>query len=514
MKHALPLLFLFALAAHAAEAQRPNILYILCDDLGYGDVKALNPDGKIPTPNIDKLAAGGMIFSDAHGSSSVCTPTRYGIMTGRYNWRTRLQSAVLGGVSPHLIEPGRLTVAQFLKNHGYQTACFGKWHLGMDWAMKEKAGTPGDEVDNTAKSREVDYAQPITNGPNTSGFDYYFGIPASLDMAPFTFIENDRVTTVPTVEKQFVRKGPAAVDFEAIDVLPKLTEKTIDRLNENKKSRDLAAQKDAPPFFIYMPLNSPHAPVVPTPEWKGKSGINVYADFVMETDACVGKVLDALEKNGLANSTLVIFTSDNGCSPTANIPELEKYGHYANYHFRGMKADIWDGGHRIPFIARWPGKIKAGSTSDQLVCLNDLMATCAEILGEKLPDNAGEDSVSILPALRGTAGAPLREAIVHHSIHGNFSIRQGTWKLELCPGSGGWSTPKPGTAAEKGLPKVQLYDLATDIGETKNVQGEHPEIVEKLTKLLEKYVAEGRSTPGTPQKNAVDVDIWKTGKKK
>ena len=515
MKHALIFVLsccLLNFVVHGGEPQRPNILYILCDDLGYGDVKALNPEGKIATPNIDKLAAAGMIFSDAHGSSSVCTPTRYGIMTGRYNWRSRLQSGVLGGVSPHLIEDGRLTVAQLMKNHGYQTACFGKWHLGMDWPMKDKTVAANDNVDNTGQSRQVDYSKPITHGPNASGFDYYFGIPASLDMAPFAFIENQRVTQEPTVEKKFVRKGPAAVDFEAVDVLPKLTEKTIQYLNDYTKTRD-AKPQDAKPFFIYMPLNSPHAPIVPTPEWKGKSGLNDYGDFVMETDACVGKVLEALDKNGLTESTLVIFTSDNGCSPVANIPELEKKGHYPNYHFRGMKADIWDGGHRIPFITRWPGKIKAGATSDQIVCLTDLIATCAEMLGEKLPDNAAEDSVSMLPALLGTANASLREAIVHHSIVGHFSIRQGNWKLELCPASGGWSAPKPGSPGEKGLPKIQLYDLGSDVGETKNLQAEHPEIVEKLTKLLEKYVADGRSTPGTAQPNNGKIDIWKLSKK-
>lgn len=505
-------LALLACAISAAEPQRPNILYILCDDLGYGDIKALNPQGKIPTPCVDKLAAAGMIFTDAHGASSVCTPTRYGILTGRYNWRSRLQSGVLGGSSPRLIEPGRLTVAQFLKDNGYKTACFGKWHLGMDWPMKAKAAKPGDDVENAGKAKEVDYAQPIANSPVALGFDYYFGISASLDMAPFIFIENDRATAIPTVEKQWVRKGPAAADFEAVDVLPKLTAKTIQYLGEHKKLSD-AKGKETPPFFIYMPLNSPHAPIVPSPEWQGKSGLNEYADFVMQTDACVGQVLDALEKNGQTENTLVIFTSDNGCSPVAKIPELEKMGHFPNSHFRGMKADIWDGGHRIPFIARWPGKVKAGSTSEQIVCLNDLMATCAELIGAKLPETAGEDSVSILPALLGTAVAPLREAIVHHSIQGNFAIRQANWKLELCPGSGGWSNPKPGGPAEKDLPKVQLYDMSSDVDEKKNVQAEHPEIVEKLTKLLEKYVADGRSTPGAAQKNTVAVDIWKLKKK-
>ena len=234
----------------------------------------------------------------------------------------------------------------------------------------------------------------------------------------------------------------------------------------------------------------------------------------MQTDSSVGEVMAALEKDGIADNTLVIFTSDNGCSPAAGIPELEKKGHHPNYIFRGHKADIWDGGHRIPFICRWPGKIKARSKTDQLTCLTDLMATSADIVGAKLPAAAGEDSVSMLPALLGTARAPLREAVVHHSIEGRFGIRQGKWKLELCPGSGGWSAPKDGVARSQGLPDIQLYDMSGDISERANVQDKHADVAERLTKLLEKYVADGRSTPGAPQKNDVPVDIWKNGKRK
>jgi arylsulfatase A len=502
-------------SATLAAAPHPNIVYILADDLGYGDVKCLNRDGKIATPNIDRLAADGMIFTDAHSSSAVCTPTRYGIMTGRYNWRSRLKSGVLGGMSPRLIEPGRLTVPALLKEHGYATACFGKWHLGMDWTLKTDTKSFDDNIEKGEDGWRVDFTKPIRNGPNSVGFDYYFGISASLDMVPYTFIENDRVTTLPTVDKAFpmmlgregkgaTRKGPAAAGFEAADVLPALTRKAVDYID-----RHAAKAKDGTPFFLYFPLNAPHTPIAPTSDWLGKSGINPYADFVMEVDATVGEVLRALDRNGLAGNTLVVMTSDNGCSPSANFAELASHGHHPSYVFRGYKADIFDGGHHIPFIARWPGKIKAGSTSGQLICLTDLMATCAEIVGAKLPENAGEDSVSIVPALLGTATAPLREAVVHHSINGSFSIRQGNWKLELCPDSGGWSDPKPGSAAARKLPPIQLYDLAEDIGETTNVQDKHPDVVERLTKLLEKYVTEGRSTAGAPQQNTGEVDIWK-----
>ncbi len=484
-------------ADKASSTPPPNVVYILADDLGYGDVKCLNSDGKIATPNLDRLAKEGMIFTDAHGSSSVCTPTRYGILTGRYNWRSTLQAGVLSGSSKALIKPDQLTVPGLLKQHGYHTACIGKWHLGMEMPPADRAAEKAAGKPEWA----IDFSQPIRNSPITRGFDYYFGISASLDMPPFAYIENDHWTQIPTVEKKWLRKGPAAADFEAVDVLPTLTRKTASYFADQAKA--------GAPFFLYLALNSPHTPIVPTPEWKGKSGISDYADFVMETDWAVGEVLNALDQNGLAKNTLVIFTSDNGCSPAANIPELITHGHHPNYVFRGEKSDIWDGGHHIPFLARWPGKVKAGSTSDQVTCLTDLMATCADFLGAKVPENAGEDSVSILPALLGTATKPLREAIVYHSIEGRFAIRQGNWKLELCPGSGGWSQPSDGAATEKGLPLVQLYDLANDLSETRNVQAEHPEIVERLTKLLEEYVANARSTPGAPLKNDVSVDIWK-----
>ena len=491
-----------AAPSSAAETPRPNIVYILCDDLGYGDVKCMNPDGKIATPHVDALAADGMIFADAHSSSSVCSPTRYGILTGRYNWRSRLQSGVLGGYSPPLIEPGRLTVPALLQQHGYHTACIGKWHLGMDMALKADAKRPGDGIAYTGWM--IDYAKPIGRGPIAVGFDEYFGISASLDMDPFVFIENDRFAKVPTVEKKFVRNGPAADDFEAVDVLPRLTARAVDYIG-----RRSAEAKSGKPFFLYLPFSAPHGPIVPTPQWAGRSGINAYADFVMQTDDCVGQVLKAIDDGGITENTLVIFTSDNGCSPVANIPELLAKGHNPNYLFRGHKADIWDGGHHIPFIARWPGHVKPSSRSDQLICLTDLMATVADLLDQKLPPTAGEDSVSLLRALLGKDKTPLREAVVHHSITGMFAIRQGQWKLELCAGSGGWSDPKDPAAVRQGLPPVQLYDMANDIGEKNNVQSANPEIVQRLTKLLEKYVAEGRSTPGTPQKNTVEPNLWK-----
>ena len=502
-----------ARAAEGTAASRPNVVFILCDDLGYGDVACNNPEGKIPTPCIDRLAAQGMRFTDAHTTSAVCTPTRYGVITGRYNWRSRLQSGVLGGMSPRLIEPGRLTVAALLRQNGYHTAAIGKWHLGMKWALKPDAEGFEDRIEKGPEGWNVDFSQPITDGPNSVGFDYYFGIAASLDMVPYTFIENDRVTALPTVDKAFpmmpgkkhtTRRGPGAVEFEAVDVLPTLTRKAVEYI-----ARRTAPGERGKPFFLYLPYASPHTPIAPSPEWQGRSGLNPYADFVMQTDACVGEVLDALEKNGVADNTLVIFTSDNGCSPQADFAVLGEKGHDPSYVFRGHKADIFDGGHRVPFLVRWPGVVQPGTTSGQLVSLVDLTATCAEVVGAKLPDDAAEDSVSLLPVLRGEADAPVREALVHHSISGKFSIRQGRWKLELCPGSGGWSQPRDPQAVRQGLPPIQLYDMEADVGEQRNVEAEHPEVVKRLTALLERYVAQGRSTPGKPQKNAVDVDIWK-----
>ena len=302
-----------------------------------------------------------------------------------------------------------------------------------------------------------------------------------------------------------LREGPAAPDFAAVNVLPELTRKAVDYIG-----RQAAAAKSGKPFFLYLPLTSPHTPIVPSTEWLGKSGISPYADFVMQTDAAVGELLAALDRAGLTASTLVLFTSDNGCSTAAKVAELEAKGHFPSAEFRGYKADIWDGGHRVPFLARWPGQVQAGSKTGQPACLTDLLATCAGLVGAALPDNAAEDSVNLLPVLTGTAAGPVREAVVHHSIKGKFVIRQGPWKLELCPGSGGWAKPGDQAATKQGLPGIQLYDMAQDVGERRNLAAEKPELVKKLTELLEKYVADGRSTPGPPQKNDVPVDIWKS----
>jgi arylsulfatase A-like enzyme len=403
-------------------------------------------------------------------------------MTGRYNWRTKLQSGVLNGYSEPLIAKGRLTVPGLLKQKGYRTGCVGKWHLGM-----------GIDKDQTSPV--------ISDGPTTRGFDYYFGISASLDMPPFAFIENDRFTEPLTAKKKWLREGPAGERFEAIDVLPTLTKKAIEFIQQSAKSNQS--------YFLYLPLASPHTPIVPSEAWQGKSKVGAYGDFVMETDWALGEVLSAIDASGAGRNTLVIMTSDNGCSKAAGIQELQSLGHYPSGDLRGSKADIFDGGHRVPFIVRWPDRIQAGTASDQTICHTDLIATCAELIGVTLPDDAGEDSVSILPALLGQDKAPLHEAVVHHSINGSFAIRQGKWKLELCASSGGWSDPKPGSADAKQLPSVQLYDLQSDLAESQNVQAKYPDEVQRLTKLLERFIDEGRSTPGARQPNDSKIEVRK-----
>lgn len=483
------------LKAAGLPVAKPNVVYILCDDLGFGDINALNPiRGKIATPNMDALRAEGMAFTDCHSSSAVCTPSRYSILTGRYCWRTRLQSGVLSGFSPPLISSSQTTVAQLLRQQGYTTAAMGKWHLGLDFDKQ-------------------DFTKPITDGPLQHGFDYFFGISASLDMPPYDFIENDHWTEVPSAERKFpsdsygpvfvkgpTRLGPAAPDFDASKVLPTVTERATTYIEQRGKDHE--------PFFLYLALPSPHTPLVPEERWQGKSGLGPYGDYVMETDWSVGQVMKAIQEAGLKEDTIVMLASDNGCAPYINAAGMEQEGHYASAWFRGYKSDIWDGGHRIPYIVRWPGVVRPGSTCMQTVELTDLTATMADILRMRLPSNAGVDSVSLLPLLKG-AHEPVHRYNVYQSIDGDFGIQEGRWKLELCPGSGGWEHPRNPEAVAENLPPVQLYDMESDIGEKTNVEAAHPDIAVKLIKDLENCIANGRSTPGPRQANDVKINMWK-----
>ncbi len=455
----------------------PNVVVILADDLGYGDLHCYNKDSKIPTPNLDRLASQSLRFTDAHTPCAVCTPTRYGLLTGRYCWRTSLKKGVLGGYSPALIEPKRMTLASLLKQQGYVTAGLGKWHLGL------------------GNQPKTDFSKPLRPGPLSAGFDSYFGIPASLDMPPYLFLDNEGVLESATETiadsamrrkggKGFWRGGAIAPHFKHVEVLPTLTDRAVEFCRKQSKDH---------PFFLYLALTGPHTPWMPTEEFRGKSKAGYYGDFTAQVDASVGRVLKALDEAKVSHNTLVIFTSDNGAHW---LPEdIEKWGHRANGNLRGQKADLWEGGHRVPFMVRWPGQVSAGATSKELICLTDVLATVTEIVGDKLPDDAGEDSFSLLPVLRGDKrDRPIREAIVHHSGDGTFAIRQGPWKLAMALGSHGFSAPhdikpKPGEA------KGQLYNLDDDPREQKNLWLEKPDIVERLTALLHKYQREGRSRP-------------------
>jgi arylsulfatase A-like enzyme len=489
------LVLTLAWAAPGGAAEKPNVLFILADDMGIGDVSCLNPKSLWQTPHLDRLAREGMIFSDAHSSSGVCTPTRYTLLTGRYSWRGRLKRGVLQGYSPSLVEPGRLTLPGFLRTQGYATAMFGKWHLGLDWV---KTG-PGAEA--------VDFGQPVGGGPVAHGFDRFFGISASLDMPPYVWIQDDRVTAPPagrvgdSPAPKLWRAGPIGADFKMEEVQPRLTEKTVAYLAER------AAARDGRPFFLYLALAGPHTPTLPTPKFAGSTP-TLYGDFIRQIDADIGAILGALEQHNLARRTVVIFTTDNGYAPAGDIPRHRDLGHDSTGGYRGSKSDSFEGGHRVPFFVRWPGVTAPGSRCAEVIGHLDVYATLAEFLGAPLPATAAEDSSSLLALLRGQPPpASRREALVHHSSEGEFSIRQGQWKLILAPGSGGWSPPtrspspwtQPKPDSFEGLPPFQLYDLAADPKETTNLIDRHPEIVQRLGRLMRTTIERGRSTPGEAQ---------------
>lgn len=449
MRHAIVTLIagLVALPAaiHAAD-NKPNIIFILFDDLGYGEPQSFRNDSPFKMLHLDRLAREGMRFTDAHSASSVCTPTRYGVLTGRYPWRIG-RFGVLTTFARPIIERERLTVGSLLKQHGYHTACIGKWHLGMAW-------------DNTIGRKDRD-RPPIGatagEGPTARGFDYFCGYTHAGNIG--MIMEQDKVVA----------------NLAPVHVPPFLAQKTDTYIDQRAKA--------GTPFFLYVPLSQPHTPYVPAPEFQGKSGQNRYGDWMLQGDANVGQILAALERNQIAGNTLVIVSSDNGAEHRVYPP------------LRGCKRDIWEGGHREPFFARWPGKIKPGSVCEDTICLNDLLATCADIVGAKLPDNAAEDSFSILPNLLGTATSPVREATVHQSLNGDLAVRQGPWKLVFLAN---------GTK--------ELYNLQHDLGETKDLAAMQPEVLARLTALMQRYIDTGRSTPGAPQENSVAVSL--TGKMK
>jgi arylsulfatase A len=461
------------------EGPLPNIVLILADDMGYGDIQAYNHHSKIPTPNLNRLANEGMVFTDAHSNSAVCTPTRYGILTGRYSWRTTLKSGVLWPPDdPPLIEWSRLTLPGMLKKYGYHTGAIGKWHLGMEWG-KDQNG-------------EVDFNMPIESGPNEVGFDYFFGIAGSLNMIPYAYYRNhDPVSLITEMQPKLpfpktIDGGPKAQGFDPYLVLDRLTEEAIVFIKEHSN--------DKKPFFLYFPLTSPHLPILNPERFKNKTGLGQYADFILQTDWSVGQVLHALEESGVKENTLVIYTSDNGSymyqmdgngSDHLENPEIRGYHshvHQANYHWRGTKADIWEAGHRVPLIARWPGKVKQGTTSTSTVCLTDWMASIAEMVGHPLAEDEGEDSYSLLPLLKEPNSEFQRPPLVHHSINGTFALRDGPWKMVFGNGSGGRQNP----VGEPFKEPYSLFNLETDPTETTNVIDEYPDIAKEMTEKLKK----------------------------
>ena len=483
--------------------QNPNIIYILADDMGYGDMGCNNPSGKIPTPHLDHLAAQGMRFTDAHASSSVCSPSRYALLTGRYCWRTPLKSSVLWPWDPPLIEADRLTAAKLLRQQGYRTACIGKWHLGWEWATKDGKPACGDEPigrldreQRQALERNIDYSQPIGGGPLACGFDYYFGVDVP-NFPPYTWFEQDRLAAAPTEQKpeeMFGLPGAMKPGWKLEDMVPEFV----------RRARAYIAEAGSDPFFLYLPLTSPHTPIVPNEDFIGRSGAGLYGDFVCEVDWVVGEIMAALDEQRLADDTLLIFTSDNGpeCSPAAAggcYEHVRQFGHYSMAHLRGAKRDTWEGGHRVPFVARWPGVTPAGSVCAQLALLGDFMATCVQLTGAELPSGAAEDSISILPLLQGQIDAPVRRSAVHHSCAGRFALRQDDWVFIDAP-SGDDNREPDWFKVERGYRDHdfpgELFNLSDDIAERQNLYGQHPDIVCSMSRRLEEIKVQGEALAG------------------
>jgi len=477
-----------------SEKKLPNIIYILTDDLGYGDVSIYNADGKIKTPNIDRLAKQGMRFTDAHTTSGVCTPSRYSILTGVYPWRSRLPVGVLHGYSRTLIEKNQPTVATLLKSHAYTTGVVGKWHLGLDWVPNAKSKDSVQKQINNNKfygitsdmnPDQIDFSVPPINGPRTQGFDYSYILPASLDMPPYCYLENDVLTDMPTgftpgsklesgYTGPFWRAGLMSPSFDFKEVLPQFTSKAISFIKNQSAATN--------PFFLYFPMPAPHTPWLPTAGFIGRSNAGEYGDFVQMVDDAVGKLLHSIDSLGLSENTMVVFTSDNGPYWRDNF--VKQFNHHAAGEFRGMKGDAFEGGHRVPLIVRYPKKVKAGSVSNVTTSLANFMATCSELVGEKSDKFKTGDSYSVLPNLESTISKSAEQhPIVVISSKGLFAIRKGPWKLITGLGSGGFTDPsevkpKPGQAVG------QLYNLEEDIHEDNNLYQKYPEKVKELSALL------------------------------
>ena len=493
----LALVLFFSLLTRAfVHADFPNIVLIYTDDQGYGDVSCMNPESKFQTPNLDRLAREGIHFKDAHCSDTVCTPSRYGLLTGRYSWRTELKKGVFGAERKCLIADDRVTLASMLRENGYSTIMVGKWHLGMDF--------PGDKP--TRKNPDSrDWTKPVLDMPLDKGFDSFFGIPASMNYGVLAWFEGRHAAIPPT---QFTKKKPnriaisdyrimppyekspapdlmeVAPDFVDDECLTRFTDRAIEHINAQASSA-----RDGKPFFLYLPYTSPHKPVIPIERFRGQSQAGAYGDFMIETDWQIGRILDVLDKQNLSENTLVVVTSDNGPENTWK-ERKERFGHASNGIYREGKRSIYEGGHRVPFIVRWPQKIKAGRVSNALICQTDLLATVADIVDSDLADDAGEDSQSFLPVLVGESYVHQRVPVIHHSSGGGFAIRDGDWKLIM-------------THRRQ---KPELYNLNKDPGEQDDQLNSNSDIAEKLKKRITEIVQQGRSTPGEPQSN--DTPEW------
>jgi len=478
--------------------KKPNIVYILCDDMGYGDMESNNPDCKIPTPNLNKLAQQGMRFTNAHAGTSVCTPSRYNILTGRYTWRSHLKNGIVWEWDGALIEPERMTVASLLRDHGYTTKCIGKWHLGLDWTTRDGSHPnetlPFGEGEGRRRQefeKNIDWEGRIGGGPVDRGFDSYFGVDVP-NFPPYTWFEDDHLVAIPTEDKpdeMYGHPGKMLAGWSLEAMVPEFTRRATEFID----SRGNQPEADNP-FFLYFPLTSPHSPIVPNKEFQGKSGIGAYGDFICEIDWVVGEIMAALDRQGITENTLLIFTSDNG--PERRTPDDEgvyerarRKGHRSAGEWRGIKRDAWEGGHREPFIASWPAVIPAGAECDQLVGLGDFMATCADIIGAELPENAGEDSVSMLPLLKGETGRPTRDCLVHHSADGKFAIRQGDWVF-IDATTGGENAEPDWFRQERNYrdhdQPGELFNLKQDPAERCNQYAEQPDVVRQLKEQLER----------------------------
>ncbi len=478
----------------SAAATPMNILLLYADDLGYGDLGCFNKDSKIPTPHLDRLAAEGLRFTDAHSSSGICTPSRYAMLTGRYHWRDF--HGIDTGFDPPVFRPGQLTLAELLRQRGYRTACIGKWHLGWDWNSIRKPGAPPKSIQHD----DFDWSKPFRGGPLDHGFDDYFGDNV-INFPPYTWIENDRVVAAPDITFKKTpqntkeggwecREGPGRSDWDFYQVLPTLTRKGVEYIHSRKGK--------AEPFFLYFPLPSPHAPIVPLDSFDGKSKAGAYGDYVVQTDDACGQLLQALRDAGLDQNTIVIFSADNGPENYA-YPRDDKFDHWSAGPLRGLKRDIYEGGHRVPTMIRWPGLTKAGAVTDAVFSQVDLMATLSHYAGFDLPENSAEDSHDFLPWLKGEVAESPRRTIVHNTSKGKYAIRDGDWVLVNAK-TGAVRQPSDAWREKHKVPAyddqvVGLYNLREDIGQRHNLAKAHPEKVAELQGLLGKIQQQGHSAP-------------------